>query len=314
MSTHGSANMDSSSSQVSQAGNGPLDVNRIILDVIDRIDRGYNEVMGISTGFANLDQLIHGLHDGELIVVASRPGMGKTAFVMSLVESALQHSEKAVLVYSPESPASSLIYLMLSSIGKIETWCLRSAYVTDDDWPKLTSAVNKLKDRKLSIDDDPSITLEKIRARTRQLVKERGELGLIVVDNLQMIQLDGNDRGGRSHQIAEIVCGLKALAREFKCPVVVTSHVDRNLEKRQYKRPRCFDLSDSSAIEQVADVILFIYRDEVYDWRSKYKGVAEIIVAKQRLGYTGVTRLAFVGKYSRFEDQIDGCFFETNSR
>ena len=293
---------DSSSSVVQLKVNGPIDVNLILINVIEQIGRNFNQINAVSSGFTDLDGMTQGLHAGELIVVASRPGMGKTTFALNLVESALQNSAKAVVIYSPVMPAKSLVMRMLSSIGTIDQTKLRHARLEDDDWPKLTSAVNLLKDCKLSIDDDSGISLAKIRSRTRQLVEEHGDIGLIVVDNLKMVQLDGNDRGCRSHEPAEIVCGLKALAQEFECPVVVTSGICRDLEKRQNKRPQRYDLSDSSAIEQVADVILFVYRDEIYNRRSKDKGVAEIIVAKQRLGYTGTIRLSFEDKYASFEN------------
>jgi replicative DNA helicase len=302
MSEKDSANMNSSSSASRLADTGPVDVNCILRDVIDQVDRLFNDISGVSTGFTDLDGMTQGLHEGELIVVAGRPSMGKTTFALNLVENALQHSEKAVVVYSPVMPAKSLVIRMLSSIGKIDQSKLRNGRLEDDDWPKLTSAVNQLKDRKLSIDDDSGISLEKIRSRTRQLVEEYGAIGLIVVDDLKRVQLCGNDLGCRSHEVAEIVFGLKSLAQEFECSVVVTSGICRDLEKRQNKRPQCYDLSDSSTIEQVADVILLVYRDEIYNRRSKDKGVTEIIVAKQRLGYTGTVRLSFEEKYAHFEN------------
>lgn len=302
MSEKNSENKDDLSSPAWITDNGPVAINVILRDAIDHIDRLWNEVMGISTGFTDLDEMTQGLHAGELIVVASRPCLGKSIFVKNLVERALQNSEKAVVVYSPEMPANAFVFRMLSSIGSIDLFKLSYAQMGDDDWPKLTSAFEMLMNRKLSIDEDTGISLEKIRSRSRQFVQEHGDIGLIVVDSLQMIQLDSNDRGCRADEVAEIVRGLKALARELKCPVVVTSHVDNNLEKRHNKRPMCFDLSDSSAIEQGADVILFVYRDEVYNPRTKDKGIAEIIIGKQRLGKAGRVRLAFKGKFARFEN------------
>lgn len=309
MSEINSANKDSSSSPVWQPGHGPLDVNCLIMEAIDIIDRKFNWVRGLSTGFNDLDEITHGLRAGELIVVAGRPSIGKTTFVINLVESALQHSEKAVVIYSPETPAPKLVNKMLSSMGRIDQLKLNQGWLEDDDWPKLTSAVNMLKDSKLSIDDDSSISLEKIRLRTRSLVQKNGEIGLIVVDNLQMIKPDGYERACRSNDNAEILCGLKDLAREFECPIVVTSHLNRNLESRQQKRPRCSDLVDSGSIEQMADLIMFVYRDEVYHQRSKYKGLAEIIIGKHRYGYVGTALLGFVGKYSRFENQAPDMFY-----
>lgn len=303
MSENDSENKNSSSSPLWNEGLGPLDVNCLLREAIDIIDRNFNVDKGIYSGFTALDAITQGLHAGELTVVGSRPSIGKTTFVLNIVESVLQNSEKNVVVYSPEIPAPELLFKILSSMGRIDQMKLRDGRLEDDDWPKLTSAVNMLKDRKLSIDDDYSISLEKIRSRTHRLVQERGELGLIVVDNLQMIQVDGNKLGCRSNENAEILCGLKALAREFKCPIVVTSHLNRNLENRQQKRPRCSDLADSGSIEQMADVILFIYRDELYQPRTKHKGVAEIIIGKHRFGHLGTVRLDFVGKYSRFENR-----------
>lgn len=302
MSSKNAVNNESSSSAVGLVGTGPVDVSFILRDAIEQVDRLWNGVNGVPTGFTGLDLMTHGLHTGELIVVAGRPSMEQTTFVLNLVESVLQHSENAVVLYSPVMRAKALVLRMLSSIGSIDHHKLRDGRLEDDDWPKLVSAVDMLEDRKLFIDDDTGISLEGIRSRTRQLVQKNGDLGLIVVDELKMVQLDGNDRGCRSHEVDEIVYGLKALAQEFECPVVVTSNLDRNLENRKNKRPRCFDLSDSTAIEQVADLILFVYRDELYNPRTKDKGVAEIIIGKQRFGDIGTVRLSFKRKYSRFEN------------
>lgn len=218
MSSKNAVNNESSSSAVGLVGTGPVDVSFILRDAIEQVDRLWNGVNGVPTGFTGLDLMTHGLHTGELIVVAGRPSMEQTTFVLNLVESVLQHSENAVVLYSPVMRAKALVLRMLSSIGSIDHHKLRDGRLEDDDWPKLVSAVDMLEDRKLFIDDDTGISLEGIRSRTRQLVQKNGDLGLIVVDELKMVQLDGNDRGCRSHEVDEIVYGSKHWPRNSNAP------------------------------------------------------------------------------------------------
>jgi replicative DNA helicase len=227
---------------------------------------------------------------------------------MNLVENALMRSEKAILVYSLEMPAESLVMRMLSSLGRIDQTKVRSGRLDEDDWPRLTSAVNLLQERKLFIDDSAGISPSDMRARTRRLAREHGEIGLIMVDYLQLMQIGGSAGENRTNEISEISRSLKALAKEFNCPVVALSQLNRSLEQRPNKRPINSDLRESGAIEQDADVIMFVYRDEVYHPETEYKGVAEVIIGKQRNGPIGTVRLAFQGKFTRFDNLAPGSY------
>lgn len=290
---------------------GPEGINSILAKTIDRIDELFNSnnaLTGITTGFTDLDKKTNGLQPSDLIIIAGRPSMGKTSFAMNLVENAALRTDKAVLVYSLEMPADSLAMRMLSSLGHIEQGKIRTGRLDEDDWPRLTSAINLLNERKLFIDDTAGITPSEMRSRTRRLAREHGEIGLIMVDYLQLMQLGGSGADNRTNEISEISRSLKALAKEFNCPVIALSQLNRSLESRPNKRPVNADLRESGAIEQDADVIMFIYRDEVYHPETEYKGVAEIIIGKQRNGPIGTVRLAFLGKYTRFENLAAGMY------
>ncbi|PHX40268.1 replicative DNA helicase [Pseudomonas sp. NZIPFR-PS5] len=290
---------------------GPVSVNDLLTRAIDRIDTLFNigdGITGLSTGYADLDEKTSGLQQSDLIIVAGRPSMGKTTFAMNLVENAVLRSDKVVLVYSLEMPGESLIMRMLSSLGRIDQTKVRSGQLDDDDWPRLTSAVNLLNDRKLFIDDTAGISPSEMRARTRRLVREHGDIGLIMIDYLQLMQIPGSSGDNRTNEISEISRSLKALAKEFNCPVVALSQLNRSLEQRPNKRPVNSDLRESGAIEQDADVIMFVYRDEVYHPETEHKGIAEIIIGKQRNGPIGFIRLAFIGKYTRFENLAPGSY------
>ncbi|HBO12948.1 MAG TPA: replicative DNA helicase, partial [Halieaceae bacterium] len=226
---------------------------------------------------------------------------GKTTFAMNLVENALLRYEQPILVFSMEMPAEQLIMRMLSSIGRINQSKVRNGKLDQEDWPKLSAAVGKLKDVPLYIDDTPALTPTELRSRARRVVREHGDLAMIMVDYLQLMQIAGSSEG-RTAEISEISRNLKAIAKEFNCPLVALSQLNRSLEQRPNKRPVNSDLRDSGAIEQDADVILFIYRDEVYNEDSPDKGVAEIIIGKQRNGPIDVVRLAFIGEFTRFEN------------
>jgi replicative DNA helicase len=231
--------------------------------------------------------------------------MGKTSFAMNLVEHASIHGDRPVVVFSMEMPADSLIMRMMSSVGRINQTRVRSGKLEDEDWPKLTTAVNKLKDRPVFIDDTPALSPTEVRARCKRIQREHGQLGMIMIDYLQLMQIPG--RGdNRVAEISEISRSLKTIAKEFNCPMVALSQLNRGLEQRPNKRPINSDLRDSGAIEQDADVIAFIYRDEVYNEGSTDKGVAEIIIGKQRNGPIGSCRLAFIGEYTRFENLAHG--------
>ena len=283
---------------------GPVPINPLLSKAVDRIDElaGMDgSLTGLSTGFTDLDEMTSGWQKSDLVIVAGRPSMGKTAFAMNLVENAVMSTDEPVLVFSLEMPAQSLIFRMLSSIGKLDQTKLRTGKLTEEDWPGFNNAVAKLKDRPLFIDDSAALSPMEMRARARRIVREHGSLGMVVVDYLQLMQIKGFG-DNRVGEISEISRSLKLLAREFECPVIALSQLNRSLEQRPNKRPVMSDLRESGAIEQDADIISFIYRDEVYNEDSPDKGVAEVIIGKHRNGPIGTVRLSFVGKYTRFEN------------
>ena len=271
------------------------------LNTIDTLRQSKGGLTGLTTGFNDLNDKTSGLQKGDLIIVAGRPSMGETTFAMNLVENALLESDKAVIVYSLEMPAESLMMRMISSLGKINQTKVRTGQLEGDEWDRLGVAVSKIQNKKLFIDDTAGISPSEMRARTRRLAREHGEIGLIMIDYLQLMQIAGSSGDNRTNEISEISRSLKALAKEFDCPVVALSQLNRALEQRPNKRPVNSDLRESGAIEQDADVIMFVYRDEVYHPETEHKGVAEIIIGKQRNGPIGTVRLAFLGQYTRFE-------------
>jgi replicative DNA helicase len=247
-----------------------------------------------------------GLQPGDMIVVAGRPSMGKTSFAMNIAENAAISGTKPVLIFSMEMPADSLVMRMLSSLGRIDQTKIRSGQLSDEDWPRLTSAVTLLNDKPLLVDDSAALSPSEMRSRARRVVREHGDLGLIVIDYIQLMQASGGARSeNRATEISEISRSLKGLAKEFNCPVVALSQLNRGLEQRPDKRPIMSDLRESGAIEQDADVILAIYRDEVYHEDAE-KGIAEVIILKQRNGPIGRRKLAFIGQYTKFEDLAIG--------
>ncbi|MEH6499917.1 MAG: replicative DNA helicase [Pseudoalteromonas distincta] len=289
---------------------GPESVNTLLTKAIDRIDTLFNSdgaITGLSTGFADLDDMTSGLQPSDLVIIAGRPSMGKTTFAMNLVENVVMRYDKAVLVFSLEMPGDSLVMRMLSSLGRIDQSKVRAGRLEDDDWPRLTSAVNLLNDRKLFIDDTAGLSPMEMRARARRVVREHGEIGMIMIDYLQLMQIGGASEN-RTNEISEISRSLKALAKEFNAPVVALSQLNRSLEQRPNKRPINSDLRESGAIEQDADVIMFVYRDEVYHPDTQDQGIAEIIIGKQRNGPIGSIRLAFLGKFTRFENLAPGSY------
>lgn len=284
-------------------------INPLLKDAVEKIDELFNNedaITGLTTGFEKLDEMTSGLQNSDLVIVAARPSMGKTTFAMNLVENALLKSEKPMLVFSMEMPANQLMMRMLSSVGRIDQGRVRTGRLEEDDWPKLTGAVSKLKDRALYIDDTPALTPTELRSRARKILREHGSIGMIMIDYLQLMQVAGRGGEGRTAEISEISRSLKGIAKEFNCPVVALSQLNRALEQRPNKRPVNSDLRESGAIEQDADVIMFIYRDEVYNEESADKGTAEIIIGKQRNGPIGTARLSFIGKYTRFENLAFG--------
>ena len=282
---------------------GPLPIKDVLKSTVDKIDELFSSegnLTGLSTGFTDVDEMTSGLQDSDLIIVAARPSMGKTALSMNLVENVMIRSGKPVLVFSMEMPAESLVMRMLSSLGRIDQSRIRIGRLQEDDWPRFNSAISLLAEQKLFIDDQGGLSPIDIRARARRVARDQGGLGMIMVDYLQLMQTPG--ASNRVEEISEISRSLKSLAKEMNCPLVALSQLNRSLEQRPNKRPVMSDLRESGAIEQDADVIMFIYRDEVYNEDTTDKGVAELIIGKQRNGPIGTTRLAFHGQYTRFED------------
>ncbi|MFK4752669.1 MULTISPECIES: replicative DNA helicase [Oceanospirillaceae] len=287
---------------------GPEKVAPILKKTLDQLDQMFNQpdgLTGLTTGFNHIDQRTSGFQKADLVIVAARPSMGKTTFAMNLVENALLASKRPCLVFSMEMPSESIVMRMLSSIGKIDQSRIRSGKLIEEDWPKLSAAVTMLKDLPLYIDDTAALTPQEMRARARKVYRENGDLALIMVDYLQLMQVSGKSEG-RTQEISEISRSLKAIAKEFECPMIALSQLNRSLEQRPNKRPVMSDLRESGAIEQDADIIQFIYRDEVYNEDTPEKGVAEIITGKHRNGPIGTDRLAFIGKYTRFENLAHG--------
>jgi replicative DNA helicase len=286
---------------------GPQFVTPLLKSAVERIDKLFNSkgsITGLSTGFKDLDFKTSGLQKSDLIIVAGRPSMGKTSFAMNMVEHAVLHQDMPVLVFSLEMPADSLVIRMLSSIGRIDQTRMRNGKLENDDWEKLSSAVSKLRDRPLFIDDTSGLSPTEMRSRARRVAREHGELGMIMVDYLQLMQIKGSSES-RTNEISEISRSLKLMAREFNCPVVALSQLNRSLEQRPNKRPVMSDLRESGAIEQDADVITFVYRHEVYEpEKVETQGMAEIIIGKQRNGPIGTVTLSFMGKHTRFENFI----------
>ena len=271
---------------------------------VDRIDELYktkSSLTGLTSGFEELDKMTGGLQPADMIVVAGRPSMGKTTFAMNLCENVAIKSNKPVLVFSMEMPAESIVMRMLSSLGRINQGAIRSGNLEKDDWPRITSAIHMLSEQRFFIDDTPALSPLEMRARARRVAREcGGELGLIMVDYLQLMQVPGVEN--RVNEISEISRSLKGIAKELNCPVLALSQLNRSLEQRPNKRPVMSDLRESGAIEQDADLIVFLYRDEVYNKDSNERGVAEIIIGKQRNGPIGTVRLAFRGEFTRFDD------------
>lgn len=286
------------------ADNGPRDIQGVLTNVVEQLNELQNQpdgLIGLSTGFTELDNKTLGLQSGDMVVVAARPSMGKTTFAMNLAEAAL-YANKPVVVFSMEMPAESIAIRMISSFGAINQSNLRSGQMSTEEWGKFTSAVAYLNEKPLYIDDSTGLPPSEMRARCRRIAKQHDEgIGLVVVDYLQLMRVPSLE-GNRVGEISEISRSLKALAREMKCPVVALSQLNRSLENRPNKRPIMSDLRESGAIEQDADLITFIYRDEVYNKESKHKGVAEIIIGKQRNGPIGTVPLFFEGQFTRFRD------------
>ena len=282
---------------------GFLPIQGLLTQAVDRIEQLYESkdgITGVASGFKDLDALTSGLQEADLVVIAGRPSMGKTSLAMNLAENAAVGAKLPVAVFSMEMPGQQLAMRMLASLGRINAHRIRTGQLHQEDWPRLTSAMGLLDQAPIFVDDTPALTPLELRSRIRRLVREHGHLGMVIVDYLQLMQT-GDNSENRAVEVANITRALKVIAKESRVPVVVLSQLNRGLEQRPNKRPIMSDLRESGAIEQDADVILFIYRDEVYNEDSSQKGTAEIIVAKQRNGPTGTIRLTFLGEYTRFE-------------
>jgi replicative DNA helicase len=286
---------------------GFQDIRPLLTQVVERIEFLYNrdnpsDVTGIATGFTDLDRMTSGLQEGDLIVIAGRPSMGKTSLALNIAEHIALVLKMPVAIFSMEMGATQLAMRLMGSVGRLDQQKIRTGRLTNDDWERLSGALGKLNDAPIHIDETPAMNALEVRARSRRLARQYGgKLGAIVVDYLQLMQAV-SDGENRATEISEISRSMKALAKELKVPVLALSQLNRSLEQRPNKRPVMSDLRESGAIEQDADVILFIYREEVYNPDTQEKGVAEIIVGKQRNGPIGMVRLAFLGENTRFEN------------
>ena len=278
-------------------------IQPLLTQVVERIDELYHregdsDVTGVPTGFSDLDRMTSGLQQGDLVIVAGRPSMGKTSFSMNIGEHVAIEQGLPVAVFSMEMGAVQLAQRMVGSVGLLDQHRMRTGKLTESDWPRLTHAVQQVQQAQIYIDESPALSAVEVRARARRLARQCGQLGMIIIDYLQLMSGSGGEN--RATEISEISRSLKGLAKELNCPLIALSQLNRSLEQRPNKRPVMSDLRESGAIEQDADVILFIYRDEVYNPDSPDKGTAEIIIGKQRNGPIGTVRLTFQGASTRF--------------
>jgi replicative DNA helicase len=286
-------------------------LKQILPEAVDRIDvlhQSDGDITGIPTGYTKFDDLTAGLQKGDLIIVAGRPSMGKTTLAINIAENAAIGTKIPTAIYSMEMPSQQLAFRMISSLGRVDQSHLRTGKFPDEDWSRINTAVQLMSDAPIFIDDTPGLSPTEIRARARRLQREHG-LGLIVVDYLQLMQVPGN-KENRATEISEISRSLKALAKELELPIIALSQLNRSVEQRTDKRPVMSDLRESGAIEQDADVIVFIYREEVYNQETARKGMADISIAKQRNGPIGDFPLTFVGRYTKFENYVPDTYAE----
>ena len=288
-----------------RSGTGFKSLKEILPGTVDRLDRlqhSKDDITGIPTGFKALDEITSGLQPGDLVIIAARPSMGKTSLAMNIAENAAIGHQKATAIFSMEMSAEQLSFRMIGSVGRVNQTKLRSGNLSDEDWTRVGSTITMMSSAPIFIDDAPGLSPTEVRARARRL-KRTDNLELVIVDYLQLMAVSGTSEN-RATEISEISRGLKALARELNVPVVALSQLNRAVEQRPDKTPQMSDLRDSGAIEQDADVIIFIYREEQYDKDTPRKGVADIIVGKQRNGPTGTLNLTFLGEYTKFENFV----------
>jgi replicative DNA helicase len=290
---------------------GPKDITTVLTKTVNRLDELVKqglEITGVSTGYTDLDTKTSGLQRSDLIIVAARPSMGKTTFAMNLCENAMMLQDKPVLVFSLEMPAEQIMMRMLASLSRVNQTHIRTAQLDDEEWARMSGTIKTLKKKdNLYIDDSSGLTPMELRTRARKIARDKGGLSLIMIDYLQLMRVPSLSEN-RTLEIAEISRSLKALAKELEVPVVALSQLNRTLEQRADKRPINSDLRESGSIEQDADLIMFIYRDEVYNEASEMKGIAEIIIGKQRNGPIGTSRLTFQGQFSRFDNYAGPAF------
>lgn len=285
-------------------------INPLLTQVVERIQELHDrdspsDITGVPTGFTDLDQQTSGLQPGDLIIVAGRPSMGKTAFALNIAENVAVDSGLPVAVFSMEMGGSQLAMRMLTSIGRLDSQKVRTGRLTDDEWSKLSFALGKLHEAPIYIDESGGLNPVDLRARARRLYRQCGQLGLIVIDYIQLM-VSARQNENRATEVSEISRSLKSLAKELKVPIIALSQLSRKVEERTDKRPMMSDLRESGAIEQDADVIMMLYREEYYKQDTPDKGIAECIIGKQRNGPTGTVRMAFLGEYTRFDNLAKG--------
>ncbi|MFT3814139.1 MAG: replicative DNA helicase [Acidovorax sp.] len=285
-------------------------LDSLVIDLLDRVQEMADnpvDVTGVPTGFADLDRMTSGLQAGDLVVLAARPSMGKTSFAVNIAEHVALNEGLPVAIFSMEMGAAQLAVRIVGSIGRVNQGNLRTGRLSDEEWPRLTEAIERLRTVSLHIDESPGLTPTELRANARRLARQCGKLGLIVVDYLQL--MSGSSSSGsdnRATELGEISRGLKMLAKELQCPVIALSQLNRSVEQRTDKRPMMSDLRESGAIEQDADIIMFIYRDDYYNKDSNEPNIAEVIIGKQRNGPTGTVKLFFQKNQTRFENLATG--------
>ena len=287
-------------------------VRQSVKEAVELLAQRYanrGQLNGLTTGFKDLDDLTSGMQRQDLVIVAGRPSMGKTAFALNIAEAVAMRAKQPVLIFSMEMSASQLAFRLISSLGRINQRDLRSGELAEEEWPRVSQAASLLSESKIFIDDTPALSPGELRSRARRMMREHG-LGLVILDYLQLMQVPGN-KENRATEISEISRNLKAMAKELDVPVIALSQLNRALEQRNDKRPVMSDLRESGAIEQDADLILFIYRDEVYNKESNHKGIAEIIIGKQRNGPIDTIKLTFLGQYTKFENYAPEAYVGT---
>jgi replicative DNA helicase len=296
--------------EIAEAGartvSGFVPIQPILGQVVDRIQELYDRdspsgITGVPTGLTDLDEKTSGLQPSDMIVLAARPGMGKTSLALNIAENVAVEAGLPVAVFSMEMPGAQLATRFLSSVGRIDQHKIRTGKLTDEEWQRLTYALGKLHEAPIFIDETPGLNPTDLRARCRRLHRQCGRLGLIVIDYLQLMT-SRKESDNRSAELSEISRSVKSLAKELHVPIIALSQLNRSLEQRPNKRPVASDLRESGAIEQDADIIMFIYRDEIYNPDSPDKGMAELIISKHRNGSTGTIRMTFLGEFTRFEN------------